>query len=442
MPAEGLDDEYVVSRLKSDAADSAKKYELVGLEAYMPKSRPTMGAPKPNTRFLRNIIRETDNHNAALLAKEAEDAKNRLKALRYEKEGRLSPYVSDMRGTRGDREYHRPSKRRREEEGEDEKDQHRKRRSGESGRHRDRRDRSQDRYRRHASSRNEETRKHSSRNGDRRREKGDTLMSEEDEETGEASKHSRRRHRSQDRRRRHRSRSESAGRNGSSKRDSHRDRRRRRSRSPSSSSSRSRSPTKSQQRHKPTRSKSHKSGQAPRSPVHTERACSASPDTKHVARKPHASKHRARRHHSPTVASDSDPLDAIIGPAPPPPPPEVRLRGRGAFMASSAMDDHFSASYDPTADVQPNSDVEGDWDEALEAMRDRQKWKQQGADRLRAAGFTDTMVKKWENGGEKTEEDVVWAKKGEGREWDRGKVVDGDGLVDVKAEWGRLKDTY
>ena len=105
------------------------------------------------------------------------------------------------------------------------------------------------------------------------------------------------------------------------------------------------------------------------------------------------------------------------------------------------MDDHFSASYDPSNDVQPHSDLEDDWDQALEALRDRQRWKQQGADRLRAAGFTDEEVKKWEKGGEKTGEDVRWAKKGEGREWDRGKVVDEDGQVDVKAEWGRLKGT-
>ena len=37
------------------------------------------------------------------------------------------------------------------------------------------------------------------------------------------------------------------------------------------------------------------------------------------------------------------------------------------------------------------------------------------------------------------EEDVRWAKKGEGREWDRGKVVDEDGNVAVQADWGRLK---
>ncbi len=91
--------------------------------------------------------------------------------------------------------------------------------------------------------------------------------------------------------------------------------------------------------------------------------------------------------------------------------------------------------------MHPNSDSENDWDQALEALRDRQRWKQQGAERLRSAGFTEIEVQKWEKGGEKREVDVKWAKKGEGREWDRGKVVDDEGDIDVKPEWGRLKGT-
>lgn len=102
------------------------------------------------------------------------------------------------------------------------------------------------------------------------------------------------------------------------------------------------------------------------------------------------------------------------------------------------MDARFSSTYDPSADVQLGSDAEGNWGDALEAFRDRQRWKQQGAERLREVGFTDDLVKKWEKGDEKSEEDVVWAPKGQAREWDRGKVVDGDGDVELKAEWGRL----
>lgn len=90
-------------------------------------------------------------------------------------------------------------------------------------------------------------------------------------------------------------------------------------------------------------------------------------------------------------------------------------------------------------DARQDSDVEDNWGEAVEAFRDRQKWKQQGADRLKAAGFTDDQVRKWAKGDDKDEEDVTWSKRGQAREWDRGKVVDEDGDVDLKADWGRLK---
>jgi len=102
------------------------------------------------------------------------------------------------------------------------------------------------------------------------------------------------------------------------------------------------------------------------------------------------------------------------------------------------MDTRFDSNYDPSLDVRPDPESEDDWEQALEAMRDRVKWKQQGADRLRAAGFTNAEVKKWEKGDTKDESDVRWAKRGEGREWDRGKIVDEDGAVELKAEWGRL----
>lgn len=138
--------------------------------------------------------------------------------------------------------------------------------------------------------------------------------------------------------------------------------------------------------------------------------------------------------------SDSDPLDAIIGPPPPPPIPKVQARGRGNFSSSSAMDSHFSSNYDPSVDVHPDPELDDDWDQALEAIRDRQRWQKLGAERLKSAGFTDEEVKKWETGGEKREEDVRWKGRGEGREWDRGKVV-GTDCVETRPEWGRLKGT-
>lgn len=109
----------------------------------------------------------------------------------------------------------------------------------------------------------------------------------------------------------------------------------------------------------------------------------------------------------------------------------------------SGIDSRFASDYDPTIDVAPESDGEAgdDWDNAVEVFRDRQKWKQQGAERLRSVGFSEAQVRKWEKGDQKDESDVQWNKAGGMREWDRGKVVDADGDISPDLEFGRLKGT-
>jgi hypothetical protein len=113
------------------------------------------------------------------------------------------------------------------------------------------------------------------------------------------------------------------------------------------------------------------------------------------------------------------------------------------------MDTRFAPSYNPKTDVDLSPDeADGDdWDMALEALRDRAKWRAQGAERLREAGFTEEEVERWKksaafpNGGESGEKDAMevrWRRQGEGREWDRGKVV-GEAGVETGPEWGRLK---
>ena len=156
------------------------------------------------------------------------------------------------------------------------------------------------------------------------------------------------------------------------------------------------------------------------------------------------------------TSADSDPLETFVGPLPPIPTvkdtavndrPPLTSRGRGAYRPSaSAMDAHFSSTYNPSLDLHPDSEQEDekeDWDMALEALRDREIWKQKGAERLRAAGFGEDEVKKWEDSGkEKGAEDVRWTAKGEAREWDIGKVVRGGvgerkGDIGVEAAWKR-----
>ena len=86
--------------------------------------------------------------------------------------------------------------------------------------------------------------------------------------------------------------------------------------------------------------------------------------------------------------------------------------------------------------LSPNED--DDWDTSLEALRDRAAWRFKGADRLREVGFKEADIKVFEGSGarEKDERDVVWRSRGEGREWDAGKVLGGeDGRVGVKAKW-------
>lgn len=163
---------------------------------------------------------------------------------------------------------------------------------------------------------------------------------------------------------------------------------------------------------------------------------------------------------------DSDPLEDLVGPLPPQKhnkdTASIRSRGRGAYKpTSSTMDAHFASDYDPALDVQPDDDDgqsmskrsslrpvaglmtgEDDWDMALEALRDRVHWRQRGEERLRAAGMNDSTIDRWKGNaafagldGEGRPDGVRWSKKGEGREWDRGKVMDDEGHIDVQAAW-------
>ena len=167
-------------------------------------------------------------------------------------------------------------------------------------------------------------------------------------------------------------------------------------------------------------------------------------------------------------SSYSDPLGNLVGPLPSSTSDitPVRSRGRGAYKATASnIDTHFASEYDPALDVDLGDDGdmdpttirnnrrpvaglatdEDDWDMALEALRDRALWRRKGADRLREAGFDENVVDRWVNNRafagldsgakERDVQDVKWGKRGEGREWDRGKVMDEDGDVDVKASW-------
>ncbi|KAH8667528.1 hypothetical protein BGZ60DRAFT_470332 [Tricladium varicosporioides] len=450
-----LTDDYVAGLLTKDARESSIKYSAMGLEGLV-NSRPPANKPKPNTRFLRNIIKDTDSHNAALLAKEAAESRARLDGLagneyRERKASRIGGgdirkrQLGDIAAILGGRsakrkrtDTTRPSeagirRRRNTSSGEDEPKKMAREEGRREYRSRDQNAMGEERSSKHRSSRqdhrstspNKEDSRHvrighkstsrdRTRDDYKKRRRSTSRERERDPAKDERSRQQRRSSRERIRFRGHqgrgrRSRSRSRSPNEHCTKPHHRDRspRRKRSRSPGEASK------KSQVSH-----------------------CSPSVDrksSKRVEKRIESQKEEREDY-------DSDPLDDIIGPRPPL-IPEVRSRGRGTVSRASGIDSRFSADYDPTADVQLDFDEENDWDQALEALKDRQKWKQKGADRLRAAGFTDDDIKKWEDGGERREEDVKWAKKGEGREWDRGKVLDEDGVVSFDPAFGRLKDT-
>ncbi|KAL9587237.1 MAG: hypothetical protein Q9212_000396 [Teloschistes hypoglaucus] len=290
----------------------AVQFTSHGLQIGLPK-RPISNAPKPNTRFLKNIIKETDNHNTALKAKEVADARVRLRGIdrheaRSEKNGR-----DDFRPERSD------------------------------SRSRKRRKLSGDGNKVHKGEPAKQSRRDLE---DKKLDKSPWNPYDNEDSTASDARHSRHRH------------------------------------PPSTSTS-------------------------------------PSSDSN----------------------SDSDPLASLVGPMPPPPKPLPRGRGAHTTITSN-IDTHFNSTYDPSTDITPtNLHAESDdWDNALEALRDRARWKASGAERLRAAEFSDEAVRKWERGGEGKEEVVVWKGRGEGREWDRGKVVGPDG-VQTGAEWGGLKGT-
>ena len=405
MPSDdAFTDEHIADLLVNDAKDLTLKYSAQGLQAFQSK-RLAAHAPKPNTRFLKNILLDTDNHNASLRAREVSESRWRLKQLQQSLKG-------DSQDTRSSETLQSTSKKRGvSRQVIDEEVLKVKRQDWAIFYPRGRREPAE---REHA------------------------LPTETDEE-GET--RSSRRRCSEEHRRTRRKRIEQS--DGSASGETLRLRKRHRHH-----------PIHGSKRHhhenhliSPIRDRSRRKGehrQSRRRDRSRSRSRSRSPCRKHKARRERLgevrkSRGEAYREHgesskpcrSPSSGSiSSDPLDTLIGPAAPvrSPSPKPQRKGRGVSrLSNAAIDTHFSSNYDPALDVHPDSASEDDWDQALEALRDRRKWKQQGADRLRQAGFSEADISKWEKGGERSVGDVIWAARGESREWDRGKTVEEDG---------------
>ncbi|ROV94211.1 hypothetical protein VSDG_05761 [Cytospora chrysosperma] len=375
-----LTDDYVADLLAKEAKDCSLKYSTMGMDAYTStssSSRPPNKA-KPNTRFLRNIIKGTEHHNKTLLAKEHAEAQARLRehaSAEEEKRRKYRPTAEEMRGRQlgniaallGGQ----PGQKRKRAATEEEVPDLQKARAAEDARRLADMAAARQRQRGKDGRRKRSLERYSARrdaDGEERKERSRRVnTSSDDEDRGE-----------EGRRRRHRSRSPKT----------------------SSRKHRHRSPLRDKKNGKSTEER----------------------DERSQHRRSEAEGKSSRHARDAEEDADSDPLEDLIGPAP---PPRVLPRGRGALRGSSGMDSRFSSDYDPKCDMQmDDKDGHDDWDEALEALRDRAKFRQQGADRLREAGFTEEQVKKWEKGDERTIEDVKWTKAGEKREWDRGKDVE------------------
>lgn len=352
-----MNDDYVISLLKKDADANQKRYPSTGLGSLFSK-RSRSNAPKPNTRFLRNVIRDTESHNVALKAREEEESKARFRDLQQEQ---------------------RNGKRWRD-EGDEERDSSSKRR-----RHEARPDRWASVLGGRVKSTNEAGRSSAQHVTNDKREARD--------------------------RKHHRPRSRTSTAEGHN-RDVH-------------------NANNVKSRKVPSKQKQNDNGQP----------------SQHRSTSPPTTTNRSNTTETLDTdanASDSDStsLSPILGPLAPS-PHHSRGRGRGKPHPSSSINDHFAPHYNPQTDIPlcPSlssandlnaANADDDWDLALEALRDRKKWQAQGAERLRAAGFTDEEIGSWRGrrwaqsaGGEREKEkdveDVRWRKQGEAREWDRGK---------------------
>ncbi|KAJ3291632.1 hypothetical protein HK104_005912 [Borealophlyctis nickersoniae] len=89
-------DRYVAELVAKEAAEANKKYERVGIAAYLEQARKN-NLPRTNKRFLANVIKSTDAHNEALLRKEKEEAEDKLRGFVDERRKERYPDSRDGR---------------------------------------------------------------------------------------------------------------------------------------------------------------------------------------------------------------------------------------------------------------------------------------------------------------------------------------------------------
>ncbi|PCD33109.1 hypothetical protein AU210_009344 [Fusarium oxysporum f. sp. radicis-cucumerinum] len=308
-----LTDDYVADLLAQEASDCSLKYSAMGMEAYRTNKKPA-NMMKPNTRFLRHIIKDTDNHNKALLAKEAAESKARLKDLERTEEikrRKTNPSVHDIR----------------------------RRQMGDI---------------------------HAILGGKKR--------PRNEDEAGPSSRRN-----SQHGRIGHEEITDGAIDHGAET-------------------------------------------ELPKKKGIIVAVINGETGLDHLQADDGLDRPGNLGEEE---EEGSDAMEDLMGPAPPP-----KYRGRGTVGGSSGIDRRFSDTYDPKTDIQMDEDEVGnDWDDAVEAFRDRQKLRQNQEQRLKDAGFADEQIQRASGADEKSAESVQWSKAGEKRAWDVGKVIGSDGVA-------------
>ncbi|PHH60888.1 hypothetical protein CDD81_1049 [Ophiocordyceps australis] len=368
---EFLTDDYVAGLLIEESKDCSLKYSAMGMDAMISGKKPE-NMPKPNTRFLRNVIKNTNAHNKALLAKEATQSHARFKNLEYTDEikrrklnlktgdvrkrqlGQIHAIIGDRRGT-SDRVSNR--------------DEHWKHQ------------RPNDKNIELTTGETQQSRRYDRLSHEEIVTKDCKRRQEEIAQLKRSQRHASEADDAAFESRRLRTASPRISRKS------------RRSRSPNEECSKSR-----------RRSRHHSRNRSQHRPTWSDQSTSSA--------KASATK----------VDSDFDPLEDFIGPVAPP-----KHRGRGRIGGALDLDRRFSASYDPKADIEDIVNIGEDWDDTVEAFRDRQKLRVCQEQRMRNAGFAEDQIEKMKGGWcmeSRTEPDVIWSKAGEVRAWDNGKILD------------------
>jgi hypothetical protein len=395
-------DEYVSSLLTSQAKRQSTAYSTLGFRAFLKNAGKEGPVGKPNTRFLKNVVKNVDGFNAALARKEEKESREKLKELKRRDGGRMHGYKEEEKRSSRSGEEDWRIRRRRE-----------RSRSPIPRRRDESRDRGRRRRHRLDYSGDEESKSRSGRSSDRR-----ARADKSDDERPSPSHGEKRAHRDSDvgrKRRRHRETTEGRSRLRHSHRRSDRTTDERRSRHTVYDDD-------TTDRHRREFHQNHR---------HQDREGPPSDSSSSAKNQNNHQTDSRAKSNSPPLESPRSPF----GPTEPIQGPEYLLsKGRGR-MNGGTLDAKFSSSYDPRKDVVDLHDdsvadmVDGDddWGLALRALRARETYV---LSRVMSERLTETQTQSQSTG---------WPtySKGE-REWDKGKVLLDDGSVGTKA-WGNIK---